>query len=125
MGRVRTFIKVNGRDSWTLFDSGAVNTYVTEGVAQLLIRGKLGTPRSVPMGGKVHHITEWTMLTAIVEAYPVEVDAYVTDTIGPDEDGKDIEVLFGALAMEKWRIKLDPYGRSLDMSCYPKEFVEF
>ena len=49
----------------------------------------------------------------------------VIDQIGQDEDGKFIEVLFGALAMQEWGIRLIPEHEKLDMSHYPSEFVEF
>ena len=42
-----------------------------------------------------------------------------------DEEGKPIEVLFGALAMKQWGIRLNPAEEKLDLSHYPKEFVEF
>ena len=49
----------------------------------------------------------------------------VLDKIGLDEEGKPIEVLFGALAMQEWGIRLIPEHEKLDMSHYPTEFVEF
>jgi len=33
--------------------------------------------------------------------------------------------LIGALTMQEWGIKLDLEGEKLDMTHYPKEFVEF
>ena len=44
---------------------------------------------------------------------------------GRDEDGKPIEILFGALAMQQWGIKLNPPDEELDLTNYPDEFVEF
>ena len=49
----------------------------------------------------------------------------VIDEIGKDEDGKPIEILFGALAMQQWGIRPVPDQEKLDMSHYPEEFVEF
>jgi hypothetical protein len=37
MGRVREYIKVNGRKFWTLFDTEARNTYVVPSVAARLV----------------------------------------------------------------------------------------
>jgi len=42
-----------------------------------------------------------------------------------DEDGKTIEILFGALAMQQWGIRLIPEQEKLDLSHYPEKFVEF
>jgi len=57
----------------------------------------------------------------------------VVDEIGNDETGKPIEILFGALAMQQWGIRLIPEPvlseverqEKLDLSHYPEEFVEF
>jgi len=49
----------------------------------------------------------------------------VVDEIGTDEDGRAIEILFGALAMRQWGIRLIPDEEKLDLSHYPDEFVEF
>ena len=45
MGRIRQAIAVDGRTCWTLFDSGARNTYVTPSVAELLKTSL--TPRTI------------------------------------------------------------------------------
>ena len=49
----------------------------------------------------------------------------VIDEIGEDDDGKSIDVLFGALAMQQWGIRPIPDEERLDMSHYPTELVEF
>jgi len=36
MGRIRQMIQVDGRPFWTMFDTGARNTYVVPAVAALL-----------------------------------------------------------------------------------------
>jgi hypothetical protein len=64
-------------------------------------------------------------LIAKVEGHTVSTNALVVDDIGTDEDAKPIEVLFGALAMQQWGIRLIPAEERLDFTYYPKEFVEF
>ena len=44
MGRIRQDIKVKGKKCWTLFDSGARNTYVVPAVAALV--GTFKLPKS-------------------------------------------------------------------------------
>lgn len=44
MGRIREYIKVNGKKCWTLFDSGDQNTYVVPDVARRLVTKKLNKP---------------------------------------------------------------------------------
>lgn len=125
MGRIRTNIKVHGKDYWTLFDTGSRNTYITEDCAKLLGTKQLPEIYQVALGGKTHNLDITCILMAYVEGKSISTDAYVIPEIGKDEEGKNIEVLFGALAMQKWGIRLIPEEEKLDMSHYTKEFVEF
>jgi hypothetical protein len=63
MGRMREHIRVNGRKCWTLFDSGAQNTYVVPEVAKLLVTKKLTRPFRSALGGgsrRRQHSPYWT-----------------------------------------------------------------
>jgi len=73
----------------------------------------------------VRQIQEGCYLVGTLEGKAIEVDAYVLDAIGVDDDGRPIDILFGALAMRKWGIRLLPEGERLDLSRYPEEFTEF
>ena len=125
MGRVREHIKVSGRKSWTLFDTGARNTYVLPRVAALLVTTKLSKPFRSALGGTIKKATAAAILHAHVEGHRVLTHAMVIDDIGKDEEGKPIEVLFGALAMQQWGIRPIPDEERLDLTHYPKEFVEY
>ena len=118
-------IAVDGRQFWTLFDSGARNTYVVPEAAQVLRTSP--TPRTIRTahGGSVKETNTEAVLHADIEGHPISAYALVVNNIGKDEDGKPIEILFGALAMQQWGIKLDPPAEKLDLSNYPEEFVEF
>ena len=118
-------IAVDGRECWTLFDSGARNTYVTPSVAELLKTSP--TPRTIrtALGGGIKETNTEAFLHAEIEGHPVSTYALVIKDIGKDEDGKPIEILFGALAMQQWGIRLIPAEEKLDLSRYPEEFVEF
>jgi len=83
------------------------------------------TPESVRFGGKVPQVNQNCWLDGKIEGLPVRCHARVLDNIGVDDDGKNIEILFGALAMQEWGIKLNLEEEKLDMSHYPKEFLEF
>jgi hypothetical protein len=118
-------IKVDGRECWTLFDTGARNTYVVPSVAQLLKTSSTpGTFRSA-IGGVVKETNTAALLEAEIEGRPISTHALVVDDIGADEDGTPIEILFGALAMQQWGIRPVPDEEKLDLSHYPEEFVEF
>jgi hypothetical protein len=125
MGRIRQMIAVDGRQCWTLFDSGARNTCVVPEVAKVLKTS--ATPRTIrtALGGSIKETNTEAVLHAEIEEHPISAYALVVNNIGKDEDGKPIEILFGALAMRQWGIKLNPPEEKLDLSNYPEEFVEF
>lgn len=125
MGRVREPIDVKGRQCWTLFDTGARNTYVVPEVAALLATSQLPRPFRTALGGKVRQTSQAAILDAEVQGCRVSTHAMVLDEIGKDEDGKPIEILFGALAMQQWGIRPVPDEEKLDLSHYSAEFVEF
>ena len=125
MGRIRQMIRVDGRDAWTLFDLGARNTYITPDVAKVLTTSKLPQPTYTRLGGETRKSTLAAVLIGEVEGKAIHTEAMVIDDIGRDEEGKRIEILFGALAMQQWGIRLVPEKEALDMTHYPFEFVEF
>jgi hypothetical protein len=125
MGRVREHIQVHGQKFWTLFDTGARNTYIIPRVAALLATSNMGKPFRSALGGKVRETTQAAVLDAEIEGCKISTHAMVLNDIGPDEDGKPIDVLFGALAMQQWGIRPIPDQEKLDMSHYSQEFVEF
>jgi Aspartyl protease len=125
MGRVREHIKVDGHQYWTLFDTGARNTYIIPAVANDLMTKKMAAPFRTALGGEIKEARSSAILEAEVEGHRIATHALVIDEIGRDEDGKPIEVLFGALAMQQWGIRPIPDQEKLDLTHYPKEFVEY
>jgi hypothetical protein len=103
----------------------ARNTYIVPDVAALLATSQLTKPFRSALGGKVREVTQAAVLDVEVQGCKVSTHAMVIDEIGKDEDGRPIEVLFGALAMQQWGIRPVPDQETLDMSHYTKEFVEF
>jgi hypothetical protein len=125
MGRIYRPFVVGKARFHCLFDSGARNTFVTPAVASKLHRQKLARPHRSALGGKVSRITEACLLAGTIEKLPVETMALVIPTIGKDETDREIEILFGAIAMQQWSIRLVPDEERLDLSHYPTTFVEF
>ena len=125
MGRIRQMIAVDGRKCWTLFDSGARNTYVIPSVAAVLQTSP--TPRTIrtALAGTVKEANHAALLEGEIQGHSFSTHALVIEEIGRDEDGTPIEILFGALAMQQWGIRLNPAEEQLDLSHYPEEFVEF
>lgn len=125
MGRIRESVDVKGRPCWTLFDSGARNSYITEKAAEQLHVEAVSSNRAFALGGKQHHISKACIVQASVEGHPVEFHANVIDEIGKDEEGRSIDLLFGAIAMQQWGIKLDVPAEKLDLTHIAHDFVEF
>ena len=109
----------------SFFDGGARNTYVVKDVASCLPTFDLERPEPVSLGGKVHKVATECRLTCLVEGLEVRTHARVLDEIGTDEEGKRIEILIGALVMQEWGIRPIHDEERLDLTHYPKEFVEF
>ncbi|HYX27973.1 MAG TPA: aspartyl protease family protein [Pyrinomonadaceae bacterium] len=125
MGKIRQMIRVDGRDAWTMFDSGARNTYIIPEVASLLDTTKLPQPTYTRLGGAPEESTTAAVLVGQIEDKTFHTEAMIIDRIGTDEDEKQIEILFGALAMQQWGIRLMRETESLDLSHFPSEFIEF
>jgi hypothetical protein len=125
MGRIRQQIRVDGRQCWTWFDTGARNTYVIPAVAEVLQTSPTAGPIRTALGGTVKETNTAALLEAEIQGRPISTHALVIDEIGNDEDGAPIEILFGALAMQQWGIRPIPDEERLDLSHYPEEFVEF
>jgi len=77
------------------------------------------------LGGEVRETNTAAILEAEVEGHPITTHALVLEDIGRDEDGRPIEILFGALAMQQWGIRPIPDQERLDLTHYPEEFVEY
>src|SRR5260370_37642809 len=120
MGRIRLAIKVDGRECWTLFDTGARNTYVLPSVAQVLKTSP--TPRTIrtALGGRVKETNTAALIEAEIQGHAISTHALVLEEIGNDEDGTPSEILFGALAMQQWGIRLVPDEARLVLSQYPR-----
>jgi aspartyl protease len=125
VGRIRQLIKVDGQECWTLFDTGARNTYVIPSVAKVLKTAPMARTFRTALGGEVKETSTSAILEAEIEGHLIATHALVLEEIGRDENGKSIEILFGALAMQQWGIRPIPDEERLDLSHYPDEFVEF
>ena len=122
---IRQTIKVDGQECWTLFDTGARNTYVIPSVAHILKTSTMPRGFRTALVGAVQETNTSAILEAEIQGHPISTHALVIDEIGKDEDGKPIEILFGALAMQQWGIRPVPDEERLDLTQYPEEFVEF
>ncbi|MFQ5731812.1 MAG: retropepsin-like aspartic protease [Planctomycetaceae bacterium] len=125
MGRIRIELDVDGRKCWTLFDSGARNSYISRSAAEGLNLLDLSDPTSTRLGGGIHEIREACLIQTRLDGHPLHFQAGVIDEIGRDEAGREIDILFGAIAMQLWGIQLDLQNETLDLSHFTTEFLEF
>lgn len=125
MGRIRTEFQIDKRLLWTPFDSGSRNTYITAGASRGLKRLPLKTVRKVGLGGRHHSLQTLCLIEGTIDGRSIDTEAYVIKDLGQDEAGRPIDILFGTLAMQKWGIRLVPEDERLDLTHYPKEFLEY
>ncbi|MBI4027768.1 MAG: hypothetical protein HY360_22470 [Verrucomicrobia bacterium] len=125
MGRVYTEIRENGHGLWTLFDTGAKNSYILRSALGSLTTHRLAQPMRVAIGGQDREFDEVCIPNAYIEGKFVNLMAYVIDQLGNDDHGRTVEMLFGALAMQQWCIFPMPHEDRLDLSHYTGEFTEY
>ena len=123
MGRIRKYIDVAGNKCWTLFDSGTRKSHVIKEVG--LPYFELPEVQTVSLGERRHSVSKWCLLDCRIEGLPVQAHARILEEIGMNEADRKIEILLGALRMQEWGIGLNIEEGKIDMSHYPKEFVEF
>lgn len=128
IGRVFTSVEVNGTPLHTLFDSGSRRSYIAESAAasaSLEVRVLRRAPFEVGLGGERRPINRYCHVEGRVSSFDLDLTAYLVDSLGVDEKGNDIHLLFGANDMQSWHIGLDMQGETLDLSHFTRDFIEF
>ena len=125
MGRITREVDVGGQRFRAMFDTGSKNTYVLSAVADATQSRVPVQARGVTLGGRPHTLREACLLRATIEGHAIEDDAYVIDALGHDDQGRPIDILVGALLMQKWCIRPVPDEERLDWTHYPSVFNEF
>ena len=125
MGRITRQVEVGGQTFHAMFDTGSKNTYVLAAVADAAHSRVPMPTRGVAIGGRPHTLRELCLLRATIDGYAVDGDAYVIDALGHDDAGRPIDILVGALLMQKWCIRPVPDEERLDWTYYPFAFHEF
>lgn len=128
MGRVYDDIKVNGGSLNTIFDPGAIRSYITVNgrkKASLKIFF-IKKPFKTGLGGKRRKIEKYCDIQGKIKKNHFDIRAYLVGELGRDDkEGKEIDLLFGALDMQTWNIQLDLEKEKLDLSRFRKEFIEY
>jgi hypothetical protein len=125
MGRVYDTVVSNNKSLHTLFDTGAVHNYITREVAKGLPVTQLPEPLVIGIGGERRSINEACFIYGELQGNRLFYWALVVEELGQDEQDKEIDMLFGAIEMQRWNIKIDPKEEKLDLSRFRREFIEY
>ena len=125
MARIIKTIEIEGQQVVALFDTGALYTYVRSSLVGDAPRRAMTPPARVALGGREMEIRELCFIQGKIEGLDFLADAVPVDDIG-HADGKELDVLIGALTMGRWEIRLDPKTGALDLEgLRRREFTEF
>jgi len=125
MTRIIKIIEIEGQQAVALFDTGAIYTYVRSPLVREAPRRAMIPPARVGLGGKDVEIKELCLIQGKIEGLDFLTDAVPVEEIG-QADGHELDVLVGALTMERWEIRLDPKTGTLDLEGLKRrEFTEF
>ena len=124
MARIIKDVEIDGKKLNGLFDTGSMNTYITEKFATSQ-RRTLKRSFTVGLGGKHRKIIEMCIFEGEIEGLSFSSDADIIENIGIIED-KQIDIIIGARTMERWEMKLDPKTGELDLTgLRRREFTEY
>lgn len=125
MTRIIKTIEIENQPAVTLFDTGAMYTYVRAALVQDVPKRTMIPPVRVGLGGKEIEIREYCILQGKIEGLAFLTDAVSVEEIGC-ADGHELDALIGARTMEQWEIRLDPKTGALDLEgLRRREFTEF
>ncbi|MBI3271555.1 MAG: hypothetical protein HYZ53_21370 [Planctomycetes bacterium] len=125
MGRIFDSIHVGKERLYTLFDTGAKSSFVSDRATAAGGVFPLKQRYVVERGGKRHRIRSACVLEGTLKKHPLMIRALVLSEIGADADGRPIDILFGADDMQLYGIRLIPKEEQLDLSHFQRSFVEF
>ena len=130
MGRIVRELSVKDKKLLTLFDTGSDITYIAKNSLPKGIHCESIPARTSHLASQTHTITKSCILPVKLDGQSFAIQAFVVSSIGGGrrlpEAGRKIDLLFGAVMMEEWDIKLDPKKKELDLTGLKKrEFVSF
>jgi hypothetical protein len=125
MGRIYDAIVSDSRSLHTLFDTGAVHNYITKKAAGGLSINRLPEPFMVGLGGERRNVHEACFIYGELQGKKLFCWALVVEELGRDEQNQEIDMLFGAIEMQRWNIRIDPREERLDLSGFRGEFIEY
>jgi hypothetical protein len=123
--RIVKEIEIAGKTALALFDTGSLHTYVALRLLEGVPSQTLRHPYKVALGGRVIEVSVHCLVDGTIEGLEFMTSAVPVDKVGK-VDGKEVDVIIGALTMEEWEIIPNPKEGSLDLSgLRRREFTEF
>ena len=123
--RITREIEIEGKTAIALFDTGSMNTYVKKPLIAKIPGWRILKPYRVVIGGRSIEVQEIYHVNGKIEGFDFDTEAVPIEEIGKI-NGQDIEVIIGALTMEKWEIIVNAKDGTLDLSGLKRrEFTEF
>jgi hypothetical protein len=125
--RMRTVkeIEIEGKTAVALFDTGSQHTYVALRLLESTPIRPLRRPYKVTLGGKVIDVNVHCLVDGAIDGLEFMTSVVPVDNVGK-VDGKEVDVIIGALTMEEWEIIPNPKEGTLDLSGLKRrEFTEF
>ena len=128
MGRIIRDIKINGKVRKAIFDTGSVQSFITENALPedaVCIPIK---PITARIAGSNHELKKRCLIPSKLENNSFEFDAFLIDNLGKmQEKGDiDIDIVIGATTMEEWAINLNPKKQTIDLGGLKKrQFLSF
>jgi predicted aspartyl protease len=123
--RITREIEIEEKRAVALFDTGSMHTYVKKPLLTKISGWRILKPYRVAIGGTSLEAREIYHVNGKIEGFDFDTEVVPIDEIGKI-NGQDIEVIIGALTMEKWEITVNPKDGTLDLSGLKRrEFTEF
>jgi predicted aspartyl protease len=125
VGRIIKEIEIEGQPVVALFDTGAVFTYVREGLVTKAPRHRVTAPVRVLLGGQKILVREQCFVDGKIEGLDFFTDAVPVADLG-SADGHSLDAIIGARTLEQWEIRLDPKTGALELEgLRRREFTEY
>ncbi len=123
--RIVKEIEIQGKRALALFDTGSLHTYVASRLLEGAPTQALRRPYKVALGGKTFEVKIHCSIQGSIEGLEFHTEAVPIDEVGR-VDGKEVDIIIGALTMEEWEIIPNPRDGTLDLSGLKRrEFTEF
>ena len=108
-----------------LFDTGSLHTYVAMPLLEGAPSQALRRPYKVALGGRVIEVNVHCLVDGAIDGLEFMTSVVPVDKVGR-VDGKEVDVIIGALTMKEWEIIPNPKEGTLDLSGLKRrEFTEF